>query len=292
MVPQTRHRKKPIAPKETTAVTPTSQALTGKTWLFVGGLVLVAGIVIALLKSDASAGSTPRIGYRVINEYPHDSNAYTQGLLLEEGQLYESTGRYGESSVRIVDLETGKVKKQTMLAGNMFGEGLALWNDQLIQLTWEENTIFTYSKNKLLQLSSAHYDGEGWGLTHDGQQLILSDGSSTLRMLDPKTLKPTGMLEVRLNNRRVRDINELEYVDGFIYANIWHTDLIYKISPKSGEVKAIIDLSNLFDTSTLTDDQAVLNGIAHYYTKDKKLRLLVTGKLWPKLFEIELVELE
>jgi glutamine cyclotransferase len=225
-------------------------------------------------------------GYNIIQTYPHDSQAFTQGLVIENGNLYESTGRYGHSSVRQVDLNTGKVLKIHNLAKELFGEGLTVFNDQIVQLTLEAKTGFVYEPEHLEILQTFSYNTQGWGITHDGTHLIMSDGSSILRFLDPISFEVLFEIQVYDANVEVSQLNELEYIQGEIYANVWDTDRIVKISPKTGQVLGWIDLQNLLPAEDREQGVDVLNGIA--YDKEQN-RLFVTGKLWPKLFEIELV---
>lgn len=224
--------------------------------------------------------------YTVRSVFPHDPEAFTQGLVFHEGRLYESTGLYGRSSVREVALETGEVLRIIRLPAAYFGEGLALHAGRLIQLTWREQAGFIYDLGRFERIGEFSYLGEGWGLTHDGRRFIMSDGTSRLRFLDLHTLRVTGVLQVRLGNRPVSRINELEYVEGRIFANIWQEDRVAVICPESGFVLAWIDFSGL-----LTPEERrtvdVLNGIAYDAASG---RLFVTGKKWPRLFEVELVE--
>jgi glutaminyl-peptide cyclotransferase len=226
-----------------------------------------------------------------VHAYPHDPNAYTQGLVYVDGYLYESTGRNGKSSIRKVDLTTGRVLQHYDLAEKYFGEGLTDWDGELIQLTWKAGLGFVYERSSFAWKRSFEYSGEGWGLTHDDKQLIRSDGTAVLRFLNPQTFVETKRLTVTDDGQPVADINELEYVHGEIYANIWHTDKIARISPRTGNVIGWIDLSGIMlsgimDKRQLADPDAVLNGIAY---DEKSGRLFVTGKLWPKLFEIKVV---
>ncbi|MGH9502680.1 MAG: glutaminyl-peptide cyclotransferase [Terriglobales bacterium] len=226
-------------------------------------------------------------GYRIVHAYPHDPSAFTQGLVYVDGHLYESTGRNGKSSIRMVDLTTGRILRQFDLAPKYFGEGLTNWGSDLIQLTWRAGLGFIYNRSTFAWKRSFHYDGEGWGLTHDDRQLILSDGTPILRFLDPRTFVETGRVSVTdEKGQPVSDINELEYVRGEIYANIWYSDQIVRISPHTGKVLGRIDLSGLMDKSQLADRDSVLNGIAY---DARTGRLFVTGKLWPTLFEIKVV---
>ena len=222
--------------------------------------------------------------YQVVNSYPHDRQAFTQGLVFYKGELYESTGLNGQSTVRRVELVTGKVLQRIDLPSQYFGEGLALLNDQLFQLTWQNNTGFVYDRATLKQLRTFEYPMQGWGITHDGQRLMISDGTATIRFYDPTTLTETGQIQVTQAGRPIVMLNELEYVGGEIYANIWQTNLIARIEPTTGHVVGWIDLSGLLKPEDMQQPVDVLNGIAYDAEAD---RLFVTGKLWPKLFEIK-----
>jgi glutaminyl-peptide cyclotransferase len=224
--------------------------------------------------------------YRVIHAYPHDSRAFTQGLIYLDGHLYESTGLKGQSSLRMEDLETGKIEQYAALPAQYFGEGLTNWGSTLIQLTWQSGIAFVYDRFSFRVLRTFHYPGEGWGLTQDGKDLILSDGTATLRFLDPATFREVRRITVRWKGEPVTKLNELEYIRGEIYANIWYSDRIARISPATGNVLGWIDLSGLLSPDQRTNPDAVLNGIAYDAHHD---RLFVTGKLWPKIFEIKVV---
>lgn len=225
-------------------------------------------------------------GYRVVHTYPHDPQAYTQGLIFEDGHLYESTGLNGQSSLRMVDLNSGRVLQKVSVPSQYFAEGLTSWGSTLIQLTWQSHIAFVYDRFSFRQLRTLNYDGEGWGLTEDGKDLILSDGTATLRFLEPVTFHEVRRVEVRDGGDKVDQLNELEYVHGQIYANVWHTDRIARISPATGNVLGWIDLRGILAKGQVTDPEAVLNGIAYDAAHD---RLFVTGKLWPSLFEIKVV---
>jgi glutamine cyclotransferase len=252
-------------------------------------LLVIACSLCVAIQQPASA---PRnYGYRVVKSYPHDPSAYTQGLIYIDGALYESTGLQGRSTLRKVDLETGRPVQQYSVLSQYFAEGLTNWGTDLIQLTYQTQTGFVYERATLRLKSSFPYTGEGWGLTHDGKRLIMSDGTSTLRFWDPVTFREIGRLAVRDRGQPLNDLNELEFVQGEIYANVWHTDRIARISPATGAVTGWIDLKNLLKPGEISagsplTNEAVLNGIAYDAAKD---RLFVTGKLWPRLFEIKLV---
>ena len=250
--------------------------------IFLGIFVLVSTFFTSAL--SGSEEPIPNYTYRIVNYYPHDSGAFTQGLVYEDGFLYEGTGRWGQSSLRKVELETGKILQSYGLSYRFFGEGITIYNDKIIQLTWKSGTGFVYDKESFELLQRFRYPYEGWGITHDGERLIVSDGTSTLHFLDPGTFEERGSIEVHAGRDPVTNLNELEFIGGLIYANVWQTDLIAEISPETGEVVGWIDLSGIMEA----DGVDVLNGIA--YDREEG-RLFVTGKLWPKLFEIEIVSL-
>lgn len=228
----------------------------------------------------------PDYTFEIVNTFPHDPTAFTQGLVYHEGGLYEGTGRWGESTLREVALQSGTVLRSHALEPQYFGEGIALFNDRIYQLTWQEQTGFIYDRATFEQLETFSYPHEGWGITHDGQRLIVSDGTAEIRFWDPETLQEIGRITVRDHEGPVNRLNELEYVDGEIWANIWLTDRIARISPETGDVLGYIDLTGLLDGSTLTEPADVLNGIAH---DPESGRIFVTGKLWPTLFEIRVI---
>lgn len=222
---------------------------------------------------------------RVLATYPHDSGAFTQGLFFSHGALFESTGQHGESAIREVDLATGKVEREAKLPDRYFGEGSTGWGDSIVSLTWKHGKAFRWSRKTLKQTGTFDYPGEGWGLTQDGASLILSDGSADLRFLDPETFAERRRITVTYRGRKIRRLNELEYVHGEILANIWHQDLILRIDPASGAVRGILDLAAIAESVPVRDSESVLNGIAY---DAKAGKLYVTGKNWPSLFEIAL----
>ena len=224
-------------------------------------------------------------GYRIVNTYPHDPLAYTQGLIYQDGFLFESTGMHGHSSLRKVRLETGEVVQQRSIDYRYFAEGLTEWRGRLVQLTWQSNVGFLYDLKSFNLEGTFRYEGEGWGLTHDGKRLIMSDGTEFLRFLNPETLEESGRVAVMDGRNAVNNLNELEFVKGEVFANVWHSDRIARISPQSGTVLGWIDLKGILPRVYQLDPEAVLNGIAYDSAGD---RLLVTGKLWPKLFEIKI----
>jgi glutaminyl-peptide cyclotransferase len=238
-----------------------------------------------LLVWPAAVRST-QSAYRVLKSYPHDREAFTQGLEYRDGFLYEGTGRTGQSSLRKVQLETGRVLQRFDVPQPFFGEGITVLNEQVFQLTYTTQTGFVYDKRTFRLLRSFSYPGEGWGLTNDGKQIYMSDGTAQIRVWDPATLKEVRRFTVRDGTRPVEDLNELEFVRGEILANVWHTDRVVRVSPKDGRVTGWIDLTGLLPKPERpADPEGVLNGIAFDPAGG---RLFVTGKLWPKIFEIKL----
>lgn len=243
---------------------------------------LVLSLAIWISAQLAFAADT----YRIVHTYPHDPQAFTQGLVYVNGQMYESTGIYGKSSLRMVDLASGAVLQHQDVPGKYFAEGLTDWGSTLVQLTWKAHTAFVYDRFSFRLLHTFHYSGEGWGLTQDGRHLIMSDGSAQLRFLDPETFREIRRITVTDRGHPVKQLNELEYIRGQIYANIWYSNKIARISPQTGKVLGWIDLSGILPSPEMTSPDAVLNGIAYDAKHD---RLFVTGKLWPRLFEIRVV---
>jgi glutamine cyclotransferase len=249
-------------------------------------------ITLAIASSFAPLASVPTAqtatsqGYRVVNAYPHDPEAFTQGLIFRDGFLFESTGQYGRSTLRKVELKTGRAVQQHRLDPVYFGEGLTEWKGQLVQLTWRSQIAFVYDLISFNPRRMFSYSGEGWGLTHNQREFILSDGTDTLRFINPDTFRETRRVTVRDGKIPVNDLNELEYVRGEIYANIWHSDRIARIAPQSGQVIGWIDLKGLMSTAYRLEPEAVLNGIAYDALNN---RLFATGKLWPRLFEIQVI---
>jgi len=230
----------------------------------------------------------PIYGYKILKTYPHDPKAFTQGLVYyKDDILYEGTGMWGESSLRKVNLETGQVLQIHLLPSDIFGEGIVLWQDKIIQLTWQHRQGFVYDRETFTLLKEFSYPTEGWGITHDGTRLIMSDGSATLFVWDPETLQEIGRIEVRDDKGPVVRLNELEYIRGLIYANVWQTDRIAIIRPDDGRVVGWIDLSGLLAPEDRHARVDVLNGIAYDAEGD---RLFVTGKYWPKLFQIRVIK--
>ncbi len=239
------------------------------------------------VESASAPAAAPVYTYRVVRVYPHDPRAFTQGLAYADGCLFEGTGWEGASSLRLVELHTGRILQERRLDSRYFGEGITVWKDRIIQLTWRSRTGFVYDRSTFRLLGDFRYGHEGWGITHDGRRLIVSDGTEVLRFYNPGKLKETGRLHVRDEyGSPVAGLNELEFVKGLIYANIWPTDTIAMIDPQTGRVKGRLDLGGLLPAAARRDSD-VLNGIAYDAAQD---RLFVTGKYWPYLFEIRIVE--
>lgn len=256
------------------------------------GRLLVAAAAmtsIGFISAQRSGGPpVPTYGYQVVRSYPHDPAAFIQGLIFRDGVFYEGTGLNGQSGIRKVKVETGEVLQSKPIRPEYFGEGITDWKDSLIEITWQSGIGFVYDIKTFEQKKTWSYTGQGWGITHDDTRLIMSDGTAQLRFLDPSTFKETGRITVRDAHGPVEQLNELEYVKGEILANVWTTDRIVRISPKDGRVTGWIDLSGLLtpaERATVDRAGGVLNGIA-YDAKDD--RLFVTGKLWPRIFEIKL----
>lgn len=250
-------------------------------------LLVGSGLFVWHQTGRMGSNAAPTQGYVLLNSYPHARDAYCQGLVYHNGFLYESTGGYGDSSLRKVKLETGEVVQTRKLDDRWFGEGIAIWKDHIIQLTWKSRQAFVYDLKTFQVQGRLGYRGQGWGLTHDGQHFIMSNGTETLRFLDPETFQVKRQITVRDGRRRIKKLNELQYVEGEIYANIWYDDRIVRISPRTGKVLGWLDLSNLYPKSQRPHRDAVLNGIAY---DPQQRRLLVTGKNWPRLYEIRLPE--
>lgn len=250
-------------------------------------LVILHSVAMTGVRGGAQRvqpASAPVNRFEVVRNYPHDPEAFTQGLVFFDGVLYEGTGLHGRSGIRKVRLENGEVLQVQKLEDRHFGEGIAVVGQSIVQLTYQSGVGFVYDRNTFQRTKTFNYRGEGWGLAYDGTRLVMSDGSATLRFLDPATLNETGRLQVRDGGRPVEKLNELEIVKGEIFANVWGTDRIARISPKTGVVAGWIDLSGLLNPRDPANTD-VLNGIAYDAAKD---RLFVTGKLWPKLFEIRI----
>ena len=243
-------------------------------------------VLLCLLCLLVAGFSPQQSAYRVVKAYPHDRTAFTQGLEFRDGFLFEGTGLVGRSSLRKIKLETGQVLERYDVPPPFFGEGITVLNQQILELTWQTQTGFIYDKSTFHVIRSFNYAGEGWGLTNDGKQIYMSDGSAQIRVWDPATLKELRRITVRDGAREVVALNELEFVRGELFANVWQTDRIARISPTDGKVLGWIDLSGILPKADHPEPEAVLNGIAYDAAAD---RLFVTGKLWPKIFEIKLL---
>ncbi|MGH2532933.1 MAG: glutaminyl-peptide cyclotransferase [Thermomicrobiales bacterium] len=250
-------------------------------------LALFGSVAAIAPEATPSLPVAPVSGYRVVEEYPHDPDAYTQGLVYVDGELFEGTGLEGESTLRRVNLETGDVLQIHKLDADLFGEGIAVMEDRIYQLTWTSHVGFVYDRKTFEELETFDYPTEGWGLATDGEALIMSDGTSRLYFRDPETFDEIDHVDVRDGGIPVPYLNELEYIDGEVWANVYRTDFVARIDPATGKVIGWIDFTGLLSEDIREEYQVdVLNGIAHDPETD---RLFVTGKLWPKLFEIELV---
>lgn len=247
-------------------------------------LLVLSAVYAAAIPAGAAV---PVFAYDVINTYPHDPEAFTEGLFYLNGFLYESTGLEGRSSIRKEKLETGEVVQKIEVPAQYFGEGIVNWKRHLVSLTWKAQTGFVYDLATLKVQRKFSYPGEGWALTQDGKRLIMSDGTPDLRFLDPDSLQETGRITVTYEGKPVKYVNELEWVKGRIYANVWHTNMLVIIEPASGVISGVVNLTGLLSpTDQLAGPESVLNGIAYDAAHD---RLFVTGKNWPKLFEIRVL---
>lgn len=247
--------------------------------------ILLVFLLTGLPGCTNSQEAPARYSCAIVNSYPHDTEAFTQGLAWDLGRVYEGTGLYGRSSLRLVDLRTGRVVKKLAYDQRIFAEGVTVFRDRIYQLTWKNNLVFAFDKDTLSHLKTWTYPGEGWGITHDGRSIIVSDGTAVLSFLDPDSMDVLKRITVHDLQGPVRNLNELEFVKGTIYANIWQTNRIALIDPESGRVKGWLDLSELMAEMDLQGQQKVPNGIMYAPEED---RLFVTGKLWPLLFEIRL----
>lgn len=242
---------------------------------------LVRLFALTSLVGCGNAESRENAAWNVVAQYPHDPTAYTQGLLWADSVLYESTGRYGHSEVRRVDLKSGRVLASRALAADRFGEGLALLNGKLYQLTWQSGIAYTYDAKSLAPIDSFHYAGEGWGLTTDGTSLIMSDGSDSLRIVSPATFQTERVVHVRYNGSPLQKLNELEYVNGELLANVYESDWVLRIDPSTGDVREMLDFADLYPKRAAWSE--VMNGIA---VNPASGNVLLTGKLWPTMFEV------
>lgn len=244
-------------------------------------------LLVSLVYCGSAAAATPVYGYRVVHVYPHDSSGFTEGLSFDEdGNLFESTGLWGESTLRRIDPASGKVLKKSKLPETYFGEGIAVVSNHIVMVTWQDHIGIVYDKENFGVIRNFKLPGEGWGITYDGQHLVVSDGSARLILLDPNTFKQVGHVDVVGEDGPVGHLNELEYVRGEVWANVWQTEKIARIDPRTGYVVGWIDLAGLRDWGASRTDEDVPNGIAF---DQRGGRIFVTGKFWPKLFEIEIV---
>ena len=251
-------------------------------------MLRLALITLLLCAAPGLAAQEPQLyGYEVVNTYPHEITAFTQGLIFRNGELWEGTGKHGLSRLSRVDLETGKPLQSAPLASRYFGEGIEMIGDRIYQLTWRAHMVFVYDRDSLEQQQTHYNAREGWGLAWDGEHLILSDGSASLQFIDPEGFTPVREIGVTVRGQPLTLLNELEYIDGEIWANVWQTDFIVRVDPATGVVNSIVDLTGLSARTRLGSSEAVLNGIA--WDADNR-RLFVTGKHWANLFEIELIE--
>ncbi|MGA8441609.1 MAG: glutaminyl-peptide cyclotransferase [Candidatus Sulfotelmatobacter sp.] len=261
-------------------------AARAKRQLFVVFLLLGFGPLLSAQSRRTHPARVPEYTFQVIGAFPHDPHAFTQGLVFHGGFLYEGTGLKGRSSLRKVRLETGEIVQEVDLAPEFFGEGISIVKTEIVQLTWQSQIGFVYNLSDFHLLRQFSYSGEGWGLTTDGHEVFMSDGTPEMRVLDPGTLTEKRRFTVHDGTTQIKQLNELEFVEGEIFANVWQTNRIARISPRTGEVLGWIDLEGLLSPVYRLESGAVLNGIA--YDGERK-RLFVTGKLWPKIFEIQLV---
>lgn len=244
-------------------------------------------LILAACSTNAqTANRPPTKRVKVVASYPHDAAAFTQGLVVEGTTIFESTGQYGNSSIRKVDLASGEISLSLPLKPDLFGEGITIMGDNLYLLTWKARACHLFDKNTLQWKKSFSYTGEGWGLANDGKFIYMSDGTSTIRVVDPETFKVVRRIRVKNGRRYLSKLNELEFVNGKIWANVWYDDRIAEIDPQTGKVTAWLDCRNVYPANRRPDREHVLNGIA---VDNKSGRIYVTGKNWPQLYEIELV---
>lgn len=252
-------------------------------------ILLVSLLCLAL----PAAAEVPIYDYKIVARYPHNIASFTQGLEFHDGYLYEGTGQKGRSTLSKINLEDGKVLQSKRLASRYFGEGISIVGERIYQLTWQSNIVFVYDLESFETITSFYHPTEGWGLTFDGEQLILSDGSATLQFIDPDTFQVLRTVEVTIDGRPIRNLNELEYINGEVWANVWMNNEIVRIDPSSGNINSVVDLNGLIDETSTGGSDGVLNGIAWIPNTAPDApsgsgRLFVTGKLWADLFEIEL----
>jgi glutamine cyclotransferase len=248
---------------------------------------VVALLAIAAVLGNGAMGQTaPVYSFKVVARYPHSRENYTEGFFYRDGAFYEGTGREGQSAVLVTEPRTGKILRSRSLPGEYFGEGIVDWGTYVYEWTWKSHVCFVYDRVSLKPVKQFTYEGEGWGMTRTSKELITSDGSATLRLRDPTTFRETRHVTVREGGIAVDQLNELEFIKGEVYANVWHSNMIARISPQDGHVIAWIDLTGLLPAEQMTDAESVLNGIAYDAEHD---RIFVTGKQWPTVFEIRVV---
>ena len=248
---------------------------------------MIACLICCVLFWTVSAGAAPVQGYKVVAKYPHSTGSYTEGFFFLNGMFYEGTGMKGRSALMAIEPTTGKVMQRVDLAPEYFGEGIVDWGPNLYEWTWQSHVCFVYDRFSLRLVKQFAYTGEGWGMTRTAKEIITSDGTATLRFRDPETFKEKRHILVKDDGKPVAQLNELEFIKGEIWANVWHSERIARISPKDGHVIAWIDLTGLLPESEKVDSESVLNGIAYDAAKD---RVFVTGKQWPAVFEIKVVK--
>jgi len=249
-------------------------------------MLAIIVLVWVSIRAVPSGAATPVYDFDIVHTYPHDPSAFTEGLFYLDGFLYESTGLERHSSIRKVQIDTGAVIQKLAIPAQYFGEGIVNWGDRIVSLTWKSHIGFVFDLATFTLQRDFRYDGEGWALTQDGKQIIMSDGTSQLRFINPTTMKETKRIQVTLEGKPIHNLNELEWVKGEIFANVWETNWIVRIDPGSGHIVGLINLAGLLSPyGQVLGPEAVLNGIAYDESGD---RLFVTGKNWPKLFEIRL----
>jgi glutamine cyclotransferase len=247
-------------------------------------ILALATLLIQAQPAPAATPATPVYGYTIVATYPHDPDAFTQGLFWLDGALYESTGLVGRSTIRRVNLDDGRVLQSVAIPPGQFGEGIVNWGRQIVSITWQSGTGYRWDRASLRRIGEWRYEGEGWGLTQNGTDIVMSDGTPQLRFLDPETLAERRRITVTIRGRPLAALNELEWVNGEVFANVWHSGYIVRIDPATGAVKGVIDLRPLAAENGAVEDN-VLNGIAYDAARD---RLFVTGKNWSRLYEIDL----
>ena len=254
--------------------------------LFARRLGASLALAACLLSAQCAGAAAPILSYKVVAEYPHSTDSYTEGFLYLDGLFYEGTGIAGRSALLAIEPETGKPLQKRALAPQYFGEGIVNWGPNIYQWTWQSHVCFVYDRFSFRMIKQLSYTGEGWGMTRTTKEIITSDGTATLRFRDPDTFKETHHILVKDGSKAIEELNELEFIKGEIYANVWHSDLIARINPHDGHVISWIDLTGLLPADQKINDESVLNGIAYDARRD---RLFVTGKQWPKVFEIKVV---